>query len=246
MIQAVLWDLDGTLVDSGDYHWRAWRDTMRREGFDLTYAQFLDCFGQKNDRILTTWLGDRATPAEIGRIGGAKELLYRQLATTEGLTPLPGAAEWVVRLHRDGWRQAIASSAPAENVRVMLRVLDLDRYFDAITSAEDVTAGKPDPQVFLTAAAKLHAAPVASVVVEDAAAGIEAAKRAGMKCVGVSRTSVLPSDVFVRSLAELSLATFEELLAENSEFQTPNSQPQTPNSKPQTPNSQTRTPDLER
>ena len=94
----------------------------------------------------------------------------------------------------------------------MLRVLDLERYFDAIASAEDVTAGKPDPQVFLTAAARLHAAPAASVVVEDAAAGIEAAKRAGMKCVGVSRTAVLPSDVFVRSLAELPREAFEKLV----------------------------------
>ena len=225
MIRAVLWDLDGTLVDSSDHHWRAWRDTMRGEGFDLTYAQFLDSFGQKNDRILTTWLGGHATPAVIRRVGDAKEALYRQMATTEGLTPLPGAAEWAVRLHRDGWRQAIASSAPAENVRVVLRVLDLDRCFDAIVSAEDVTAGKPDPQVFLIAAARLHAAAAASVVVEDAAAGIEAARRAGMKCVGVSRASVLPSDVFVRSLAELGLATFEELVPPRSGADTPDFKP---------------------
>jgi HAD superfamily hydrolase (TIGR01509 family) len=212
MLRAVLWDLDGTIIDSGDYHWRAWRDTMRGEGVDLAYAQFLDSFGQKNDRILTTWLGDKATPEVIRRVGDVKEALYRQLATAEGLTPLPGAADWIRRLHRDGWRQAIASSAPAENVRVMLRLLDMDRYFDAIVSAEDVSAGKPDPQVFVIAAAKLHTPPAASVVVEDAAAGIEAAKRAGMKCVGVSRTAVLPADVFVRSLAELPLETFEKLV----------------------------------
>jgi HAD superfamily hydrolase (TIGR01509 family) len=216
VVRAVLWDLDGTLVDSGDYHWRAWRDTMRIEGVELAYQQFLDSFGQKNDRILTHWLGDKATPDLIRRVGDDKEALYRALAANGGLAPLPGAAEWVVRLHADGWRQAVASSAPAENVRVMLRVLDLDRYFDAITAAEDVTAGKPDPQVFLAAAAKLQAEPSASVVVEDAAAGIEAARRAGMKCVGVSRTSVLPSDVFVRSLEELPLQTFEKLIAVSS------------------------------
>ncbi|HJR61222.1 MAG TPA: HAD family phosphatase [Vicinamibacterales bacterium] len=213
MITAVLWDLDGTLVDSAEYHWLAWRDTMRGEGMELGYQQFLDGFGQKNDRILTHWLGERATPDVIRRVGHAKEAIYRELAAGGGLSPLPGAAEWVARLHRNGWRQAVASSAPAENVRVMLRVLNLDRYFDAVTAAEDVTAGKPDPQVFLKAAAKLHAEPSASVVVEDAAAGIEAAKRAGMKCVGVSRAAVLPADVFVRSLAELPPDTFERLVA---------------------------------
>lgn len=211
--RAVLWDLDGTLVDSGDHHWRAWRDTMRAEGIEITYEQFLDSFGQKNDRILTNWLGADVTPDTIRRVGDAKEALYRQLAVSEGLAPLPGAAEWVEHLHQDGWLQAIASSAPAENVRVMLRVLHLDRCFDATVSAEDVTAGKPDPQVFLAASAKLHVRPSACVVVEDAAAGVEAAKRAGMKCVGVSRTSALEADVFVRSLADLPAATFERLIS---------------------------------
>lgn len=210
--RAVLWDLDGTLVDSGDYHWRAWRETMRAEGLELTRQQFLDSFGQKNDRILTNWFGADVSGETIRRVGDAKEALYRQLASIEGLAPLPGAAEWVERLHRDGWRQAIASSAPAENVGVMLAVLHLDGYFDAIVSAEDVTAGKPDPQVFLTAAAKVQVPPQHCVVVEDAAAGIEAARRAGMKCVGVSRTTVLAGDVFVRSLEELPADTFERLL----------------------------------
>jgi HAD superfamily hydrolase (TIGR01509 family) len=211
--RAVLWDLDGTLVDSGDYHWRAWRETMRAEGIEISYEQFLESFGQKNDRILTNWLGGDVTPGTIERVGNAKEALYRQLAVIEGLVPLPGAADWVEALHRDGWLQAIASSAPAENVRVMLQALRLDRFFDAIVSAEDVTAGKPDPQVFLAAATRLNVAPSTSVVVEDAPAGIEAARRAGMKCVGVSRTSVLDADVFVRSLADVPQGTFERLIA---------------------------------
>ena len=209
----MLWDLDGTLVDSGDYHWRAWRDTMRGEGVEITYQQFLDSFGQKNDRILTAWLGAAATGDVIRRVGDAKEALYRQFATAEGLSALPGAESWVERLHHAGWKQAIASSAPRENVRVMLDVLKLDRFFDAIVSAEDVTAGKPDPQVFVAAAAKLHIPPRGCVVVEDAAVGIEAAKRAGMKCIGVSKSTVLPADIFVRSLEDLDPDAFERLLA---------------------------------
>jgi beta-phosphoglucomutase family hydrolase len=212
MARAVLWDLDGTLVDSVDYHWRAWHDTMRAEGFELDYQRFLDSFGQKNDRILTTWLGASVTAETINRVGEAKEALYRDLAVAEGVVPLPGAAEWIERLRAGGWRQAIASSAPAENVRVMLRLLDLAHVFDAIVSAEDVTAGKPDPQVFLAAAAKVQVPSAACVVVEDAAAGVEAARRAGMKCVGVSSTNVLPADVFVRSLVDLPAETFEQLV----------------------------------
>lgn len=209
---AVLWDLDGTLVDSGEYHWRSWRDTMDADGVPLTYEQFLASFGQRNDRILRTWLGEDAPIERIQRLGDAKEVAYRRLAQEGGLVPLPGAAAWVERLHAAGWRQAIASSAPRLNVEVMLQVLALDRYFDAIVAAEDVTRGKPDPEVFLVAAARLETPPSRSIVVEDAAAGIEAAQRAGMRCIGVSQSAVLPADIFVPTLERLPPHAFEVLL----------------------------------
>ena len=126
MQKAVLWDLDGTLVDSSDHHWVAWRDTVGAEGFELTYAQFLASFGQKNDRIIRGWLGQETTDEVIRRIGDAKEAQYRRLALERGVTALPGATEWVDRLRRDGWRQAIASSAPRQNVEVILQALRLE------------------------------------------------------------------------------------------------------------------------
>lgn len=210
--RGVLWDLDGTLVDSGEYHWRAWRDTMAAEKRPISYQEFLDSFGLRNDRILRGWMGDSVADGAITRIGDAKEALYRRLASAEGLAPLPGAAEWAARLHAEGWKQAIASSAPAENVRVMLGVLGLDRYFDAIAAAEDVTVGKPDPQVFLVAAGMLGVEPPRCIVVEDAAAGIEAARRAGMKCIGVRSDGTLDADIFTRSLDTLPDDAFDRLV----------------------------------
>ena len=207
----VLWDLDGTLVDSAEYHWRSWRDTMATEGLSVTYQQFLDSFGQKNERILAGWLGQDATPDRVHRIAEAKEREYRRLAREGGLVALPGAAEWIVRLREHGWRQAIASSAPLANVEVMLDALRLGDYLDAIVSAEDVTAGKPDPEVFLKAAEKLSVLPARCIVVEDAAAGVEAARRAGMRSIGVSRTAALDADVYVRSLTDLPADAFTAL-----------------------------------
>jgi beta-phosphoglucomutase len=212
-LRAVLWDLDGTLVDSGDYHWRAWRDIMQQEGHELTYEQFLASFGQRNDTILTRWLGPAADPARIVRIGDAKEALYRELARKEGLTVLPGAREWVTRLHEQGWRQAIASSAPRANVEVMIEAVGIRDVIEAFVSAEDVTKGKPDPEVFLAAAQRLGVPPEWCVVVEDAAAGIEAAKRGGMRCIGVSAHTELAGDLSVRSLSDLASDAFERLLA---------------------------------
>jgi beta-phosphoglucomutase len=213
VIRAVLWDLDGTLADSAEYHWLSWRDTLKAEGVEISYEQFLASFGQKNDRILSTWLPPPHLPEVIQRIGDAKEEEYRRLARTRGLTPLPGAVAWVTRLHEAGWRQAIASSAPRLNVEAMLDALNLTHYFEAIASAEDVTAGKPDPQVFLAAAAKLNASPDRCVVVEDAAAGVEAARRAAMASIGVNPTTRLDADVAVSSLSDLPLDAFERLIA---------------------------------
>lgn len=213
--KAVLWDLDGTLVDSEEFHWLSWRDTMRAEGVELTYPQFLASFGQRNDRIVPAWLGPDVDAARVDRIGEEKEAEYRRLAETHGLKPLPGAVEWLTALKAAGWKQAIASSAPFVNVEMMLRAARLVGFFDAITSAEDVTIGKPDPQVFLRAAAKLQVPPERCIVVEDAAAGVEGARRGGMRCIGVTKNGRLDADVFVASLADLPADAFERLL-ENS------------------------------
>jgi beta-phosphoglucomutase len=210
--RAVLWDLDGTLVDSEEFHWLSWRDTMRAEGIELSYEQFLASFGQRNDRILGTWLPG-AAPERARRIGDEKEAEYRRLVETHGLSPLPGAREWLVALRQAGWKQSIASSAPGQNVETMLRVLGLEQYLDAIVSAEDVTIGKPDPQVFLKAAAKLGVPPARSIVVEDAAAGVEGGRRGGMRTIGVTRNGTLDADVFVRSLKELAPDAFDRLLS---------------------------------
>jgi len=161
MTGAALWDLDGTLVDSEEYHWLAWRDSMAAQGIAITRPQFLQTFGLRNDEILPRWLPQGTAPQQI---------------------------DWV------------------------LEVLGLGDFFQALVTAEDVTRGKPDPQVFLTAASRLDAQPNRCVVVEDSPMGIEAARRAGMHSIGVSRNGQLPADIAVRSLDELSANTFTALL----------------------------------
>jgi beta-phosphoglucomutase len=211
MHNAVLWDLDGTLVDSEDFHWQSWQHAMGLEGVPVTFDQFKATFGQRNESILQGWLAPDATPDRIARVADAKEVEYRRLAAAHGLVPLPGAEAWLQRLHAAGWKQAIASSAPRKNVDVMLAALHLTRYFDAIVSSEDVTRGKPEPDVFLVAARKVGVPPERCVVVEDAAAGVEAARRAGMRSIGVNKTTRLAANLFVSSLIDLPSDAFETL-----------------------------------
>jgi beta-phosphoglucomutase family hydrolase len=215
LIRAVLWDLDGTLVDSEEYHWRAWKEILDHEGVHITHQDFLASFGQRNDAILQNWLGQDAALERIEQIGNAKEERYRELVRLEGLSPLPGAAEWVEHLHDMGWLQAVASSAPRCNVDTVLGALQLGDWFHATVSAEDVQAGKPDPQVFLVAAARLGAQPGCCIVVEDARAGVEAARRAGMRSIGVGRNAQsLGADVTAAKLSDLSSDAFSSMLSQ--------------------------------
>ena len=108
MTGAVLWDMDGTLVDSEEYHWRSWHDTMASEGSPITYDQFIRTFGQRNDSILPQWLGAGVSVERIQSVGDAKEELYRKLVREGALEPLPGAMDWLKRLNSEGWPQAIS------------------------------------------------------------------------------------------------------------------------------------------
>jgi len=204
--------MDGTLVDSEEYHWLSWRETMASEGFIITHDQFLKTFGQRNDSILPQWLNAGASPESVARIGDSKEELYRKLVHEGSIEPLPGVMEWIQRLRDQGWLQAVASSAPRKNIEVVLEAMGLAGFFEALVSAEDVTAGKPDPQVFQTGAARLGVRPSRCIVVEDAVPGVEAARRAGMRCIGVSRKgSLAGADVVVKSLLDLPADAFEDL-----------------------------------
>jgi beta-phosphoglucomutase len=211
--RAVLWDMDGTLLDSAEYHWLSWREALAAENYELTREMFTASFGQRNDTILRGYFGSDFPYNEIERISESKEKRYRELLQTGNIELLPGVQNWLQRLHAVGWLQAIASSAPLLNIQALLDALDISAYFDGITSAEDVDRGKPDPQVFLVAASKVNVPPARCIVVEDAPAGIEGARRAGMRTIGVLSTQKsLDADIVVETLEHLPEDAFERLL----------------------------------
>ena len=215
--RAVLWDMDGTLIDSEEFHWISWRNTLANEGITISREQFLSSFGQRDDSIIPRWLGTAPTPERIERIANAKEELYRHLVRRDGISPLPGVANWIHRLHKEGWLQAIASAGPRANIDAVLEALSATHIFQGIVSADDVHRGKPDPEVFLTAASRVGVSPDRCIVVEDAVAGVQGARSAGMKSIGVNRNGKqLPADVVVRSLDLLDSEAFDNLLRRDS------------------------------
>ena len=202
--RAVIWDLDGTLIDSSHYHWEAWQAVMEAENFRLTYEEYVADFGKRNDEILRGRLGADLPDDFVARVSFAKEEVYRELIRTKGLELLPGAAYWLERVKAEGWLQALATSAPRGNIDAVFAALGLEKFFDAVISSEEVKAGKPEPDVFLAAAAKMDVEPRDCIVVEDALAGVEAARRAGMKSIGVLTThSELKADLVAARLDQL-------------------------------------------
>jgi len=201
---AVIWDLDGTLIDSSRYHWEAWQAVMAVENFSLTYDEYVADFGKRNDEILRGRLGADLPDEFVARVSLAKEEVYRDLIRTKGLNLLPGAARWLERLKAEGWSQALATSAPRGNIDAVFAALGIEKFFDAVISSEEVKAGKPEPDVFLAAAAKMGVAPDDCIVIEDAPAGLEAARRAGMKSIGVLTThNELKADLVAPNLDQL-------------------------------------------
>lgn len=211
--RAVLWDLDGTIFDSADEHYAAWRETLGREGVDFGREQFEATFGQRNDTILRDVFGDDMDVERMHRISVAKEERYRQVLHDEGAALLPGVQQWLDYLREAGWRQAVASSAPRDNITTALETLGIGNYFAARVSAEDVDNGKPAPDVFLLAADRLDVPAANCIVVEDSPAGIEAGQRAGMATIAVRTThDDLAADIVVDSLDDLGDNAFERLL----------------------------------
>lgn len=211
---AVIWDLDGTLIDSAAYHWEAWQTVMAAENFVISYEDYVADFGKRNDEILRGRLRPDLPDDEVARLSLAKEESYRALVRMQGLALLPGARHWLEQLRRDGYRQALATSAPRGNIDAVFVALDIAACFDAVISSEQVKAGKPAPDVFLAAATKLNIAPENCLVVEDAPAGIEAARRAGMRALGVRTTHpALEADWVIKRLDQLPANFFQVAFA---------------------------------
>lgn len=184
----VIFDWDGVIIDSSRQHEASWERLATEERAVLPVDHFERGFGQKNERIIPEILGWTRDPAEIRRLSLRKEALYREIVVEQGLEALPGVHEFLDRLKAAGIPTCVGSSTHRLNIETILQVMGFEGYFDDIVTAEDVTAGKPDPEVFLLAARKIDRAPTHCVVFEDARVGIAAAQAGGMKVVGVAST----------------------------------------------------------
>ena len=206
MIRGVLWDLDGVLVDTGEFHYVSWKEILPVYGIPISYELFRKSFGMNNEGVLTFLMGHKPDPGLLAEIDDRKENAFRQ-AIRDHAKLLPGVVHWLETLQRAGVRMAVGSSAPMANVEVLVDETGIRTYFQALVSANGKPS-KPDPWVFLQAAQQIDVPPEACWVVEDAVTGVEAAHRAGMRCLAVTTTNTAEAlhaaEIVVDRLDQLS------------------------------------------
>lgn len=220
----VIWDMDGVLVDTGDYHYLSWVEALSEVGMSIDEQLFQETFGMNNAGIISILVKGKPDREFASQLGERKEFLFREMVKGQ-VQPLPGVRKWLERLQTENLpgnggerilvRSVIASSAPPANIEALISEMGLKPYFYALVSGADMP-GKPDPGVFIEAARQIEMPPEKCVVVEDAVAGVEGAKRAGMKCVAVTTTNpakaLQTADIIVDRLDELAEDAFRKLV----------------------------------
>ena len=191
-----LFDWDGVIIDSHNQHEKSWSKLAEEENEMLPDNFFKMTFGMRNENIIPNFFGnwiDVTNQEEVTRLADRKEEIYREIIISDGIEPLPGVRDLLQSLRSEEIACSIASSTPIANIETVMGMIGLSDYFDAITAAEDVSNGKPNPEVFLKAAEKIKVDPKNCVVFEDAHVGIEAGLAANMQVIAVATTHPVES-----------------------------------------------------
>jgi len=217
--KGVIFDWDGVIVDSSDLHLKSWEALANELKLPLPNDHFEKGFGKRNETIIPQILGWSKDPAQINHWGKRKEEIYRELGNKGGIKLARGSKDFLKQIPASTFRCSIGTSTERKNVELAISQHDLSQYFLGAACSEDVSRGKPDPEVFLEAAKILSITPKNCVVFEDSPHGIEAAKRAGMKTVALTTTHPsttfmhLNPDLLVASLADLGVDQVEKLFS---------------------------------
>lgn len=223
--QAVIFDVDGVLVDSYETHFQSWRQLAEEENLPLSRQQFLDAFGRTTrETLVATWPDARFSEADLSRLDQRKEQLFRELVRLE-FPVMDGAGQLIASLAAAGFLLGIGSSGPRDNVDLTIAHLGLRDRLHAVVSGDDVSRGKPDPEIYRTVAERMGVPAKACLVVEDSEPGIAAAKSAGMTCValhssGHRRDELLRADSIINRLEELTPHMVKSFLDRSLTFST--------------------------
>jgi beta-phosphoglucomutase len=184
---ALVFDMDGVLIDSNPVHREAWTEFNRRHGLETTPDMLERMYGKRNDDIVRDYFGDSLSPAEVDRLGADKERLYREMVGERIEEVMVRGIRGFLEKYRSV-PMALASNAEPQNVRFLLDRARLAPYFRVVLDGSQVSRPKPDPEIYLLAAKRLGIAPANCIVFEDSHSGVQAALAAGMRVIGLHTT----------------------------------------------------------
>ena len=216
MLKAVLFDMDGVIIDSEPLHTKAFQDSMKQYGLDLT-EDYLNQFIGRTDRYLVELLiKEFQLQQSVDTLLEAKNNKKRQYEKEIGYPPVPYVKELIMDLSANHIKLAIASSSPMEAIQDTVKTLGLSDYFDQYISGMDLKHSKPAPDIFLKAANSLDVSPLECLVIEDSTHGIAAAKAANMTCIGFynphsGNQDLSKADIIVEGFEEINTAFINEV-----------------------------------
>lgn len=212
---AVIFDLDGVIVDNMDFHRKAWGLFLEKYAPEIDLLDFSRHFGKTNRELLRLIFKRTVSSAEETRWGEEKEAIYRRIYA-DAVRPLPGLKSFLLDIKKAGFRSAVASAAPRVNVDFVLERLGLRDFFNAVLDASYSVRGKPDPGIYLEAARILAVPPRRCLVFEDSFPGVQAARNAGMTIIGVTTTysaeSLKDTDGTIKDFVGLSAVSIRSRL----------------------------------
>jgi beta-phosphoglucomutase len=208
--KTILWDMDGVIADSYSFHLAAWQEVFAKRGIEFSKEDFTRLFGTRNDFIVGSIMGRELPEGDVKIMVQEKEESFRRKATGS-IKPFPGAVRLLNAIKKGNFKLGLVSSAPKENIDLLLSELDLEGIFNCIVFGQEVSQSKPSPQIYLLAAKKLGITPNDCMVIEDSPLGVKAAKTAGMKCLTIASThprqKLEEADKIADSLENVDLIT---------------------------------------
>jgi HAD superfamily hydrolase (TIGR01509 family) len=188
---AVLFDMDGTIINNVPLHQQVWREFTEQHGLRLSDEELAYAEGRKAIEVVAHYFGGVSTADEIGTLTEERQVLYRErlaTASADVVHPITGVEAYLAGLGNLGIARVLATDAPLANVEAVFEKFSFASYFDEVVASDHIQHGKPDPQVFLAAARRAGVSPDRCLVAEDSRAGVAAAKAAGCRCLGLITT----------------------------------------------------------
>ena len=218
-LNAVIFDLDGTLLDNNDFHLKSWKQYLKQIGMEISDEDYkANISGRTNKDATEHVFNKKMTNDEAEQYYLEKEKIYRELYATV-IKPVNGLINLLTELQQNGIKMAIATSGILVNIDFMFDHVPIRHFFEQVINSTHIQNGKPDPEIFITTARKLQVYPENCVVFEDSIAGVEAANAAGMKVVALTTTHTLEelhdADLVIDDYTQISYGKLLSMLKKN-------------------------------